>query len=105
MELFLKRQALSLYKKVLKLAKSWQSLDPVDTAKEREYIKQEARYWFKLNQNLTDQEEIQAKLKEGQNRIEIAKHYRTPYQRPVYYPTGVVPKIIKKNSSDYTFLF
>lgn len=89
-------QVLALYKEILRLSKSWEAKDPQNTHKEREYIKSEARAAFRGNKNLTSEKEVDTKLKDAKDRIEIARHYRIPYPRPTYYGTGTLTKMAKK---------
>ncbi|XP_043082104.1 LYR motif containing protein 1 isoform X2 [Puntigrus tetrazona] len=75
---------LSLYRTVLRLARSWtaRSALPHDTDAERKYIAQEARTLFRQNQQITDPESIKRCIEECEARIEIGLHYRNPYPRP-----------------------
>uniref|UniRef100_A0A671RBW7 Complex 1 LYR protein domain-containing protein n=2 Tax=Sinocyclocheilus anshuiensis TaxID=1608454 RepID=A0A671RBW7_9TELE len=79
---------LSLYRRVLRIARSWtaQSALPHDTDNERKYIAQEARTLFRQNQQITDPESIKRCTEECEARIEIGLHYRNPYPRPTYLP-------------------
>ncbi|XP_016425250.1 LYR motif containing protein 1-like [Sinocyclocheilus rhinocerous] len=79
---------LSLYRRVLGIARSWtaQSALPHDTDTERKYIAQEARTLFRQNQQITDPESIKRCIEECEARIEIGLHYRIPYPRPTYLP-------------------
>ncbi|XP_043082103.1 LYR motif containing protein 1 isoform X1 [Puntigrus tetrazona] len=79
---------LSLYRTVLRLARSWtaRSALPHDTDAERKYIAQEARTLFRQNQQITDPESIKRCIEECEARIEIGLHYRNPYPRPTYLP-------------------
>ncbi|XP_052452631.1 LYR motif containing protein 1 [Carassius gibelio] len=79
---------LSLYRRVLRIARSWtaQSALPHDTDTERKYITQEARSLFRQNQQITEPESIKRCIEECEARIEIGLHYRNPYPRPTYLP-------------------
>ncbi|KAG1944481.1 LYR motif-containing protein [Pimephales promelas] len=79
---------LSLYRRVLRVARSWeaQSALPQDTDSERKYIAQEAQTLFRQNQQITDPQSIQRCIEECEARIEIGLHYRNPYPRPTYLP-------------------
>eukprot|EP01006_Ploeotia_vitrea_P008168 TRINITY_DN19276_c0_g1_i1.p1 TRINITY_DN19276_c0_g1~~TRINITY_DN19276_c0_g1_i1.p1 ORF type:complete len:201 (-),score=0.89 TRINITY_DN19276_c0_g1_i1:87-689(-) len=48
---------------------------------EREYIRTEARRWFKLHRHIIDPVRIQAKLDEAEARYQLAMHYRIPDPR------------------------
>ncbi|XP_027013578.1 LYR motif containing protein 1 [Tachysurus fulvidraco] len=81
-------EVLGLYRKVLRLSRSWQAQSGLthDTETERKYITQEARSLFKQNQHLTDPELISKCVAECEARIELGLHYRNPYPRPSYLP-------------------
>jgi len=93
----LKREVLSFYKQILKLSKNWTAINSENTLKEKQYIINEAKRIIYQNKHLTDEKEIKKLLDEGMNRLEIAKHYRIPYPRPVYYPTGAYISYKRKN--------
>ncbi|XP_051969646.1 LYR motif containing protein 1 [Xyrauchen texanus] len=83
---------LSLYRRVLRIARSWQAQSGLlqDTDTERKYITQEARTLFRQNQQMTEPESIQRCIEECEARIEIGLHYRNPYPRPTYlHPMGL----------------
>ncbi|NP_001134073.1 LYR motif-containing protein 1 isoform X1 [Salmo salar] len=79
-------QVLSLYMRVFRIARGWQSTLPQDTESERRYIVQEAQTLFRQNQQLTDHTSIKKCIDECEARIEIGLHYRNPYPRPLYLP-------------------
>ncbi|XP_008312481.1 LYR motif containing protein 1 [Cynoglossus semilaevis] len=83
-----RRTVLSLYTRVLRIARTWQAESGVagDTEAERKYILQEARALFRRNQQLMDQESIKRCIEECEARIEIGIHYKNPYPRPVHLP-------------------
>jgi hypothetical protein len=43
------KHTLSLYRQIFRIARTWQAVDPVETAAERTYIQNEARQLFKAN--------------------------------------------------------
>ncbi|XP_042197071.1 LYR motif-containing protein 1 [Callorhinchus milii] len=81
-------EALSLYSKIFRIARTWQSLSGLtdETMKEKQYIITEARALFRKNKDLTDLEEIKQCIKECHARIEMGLHYRIPYPRPMHLP-------------------
>ncbi|XP_034161382.2 LYR motif containing protein 1 isoform X2 [Pangasianodon hypophthalmus] len=81
-------EVLALYRRVLRIARSWQAQSALahDTETERKYITQEARSLFRQNQHLTDPELISRCVAECEARIELGLHYRNPYPRPLYLP-------------------
>ncbi|XP_072168077.1 LYR motif containing protein 1-like [Diadema setosum] len=93
-----KLQVFSLYRKLLRAAQTWEASTGkrADTKEEREYIEKETKNLFRKNQQLTDPEEIRLCLKEGETRLEIAYHYKTPYPRPVNIPYGGLPPSMGK---------
>ncbi|XP_038676454.1 LYR motif containing protein 1 isoform X2 [Scyliorhinus canicula] len=82
---------LGLYRRIFRIARTWQSLSGLtdDTLKEKDYIVTEARTLFKKNKNLTDVEAIKICIQECQTRIEMGLHYRIPYPRPLHSPLEV----------------
>ncbi|XP_063078020.1 LYR motif containing protein 1 [Engraulis encrasicolus] len=79
-------EVLSLYRKIFRIARSWQATLQHDTEAEKRYIVQEAQTLFRQNQKLTEQESIKKCIDECNARIEIGLHYRNPYPRPMYLP-------------------
>ncbi|XP_060696440.1 LYR motif containing protein 1 isoform X3 [Hemiscyllium ocellatum] len=81
-------EVLGLYRRIFRIARTWQSLSgqTEDTLKEKDYIITEARTLFKKNKNLTDTEAIKICIQECQTRIEMGLHYRIPYPRPIHLP-------------------
>jgi len=93
-----RQQVLNLYKRILGVAKNWQSKsgDPNTTAKERNYITDEAKTLFRKNKQITDPKAINDKVREAEARVEIALHYRIPYPRPVNVPPKAKAKRLGK---------
>ncbi|XP_024243186.1 LYR motif containing protein 1 isoform X1 [Oncorhynchus tshawytscha] len=81
-----RNQVLSLYMRVFRIARGWQSTLPQETESERRYIVQEAQTLFRQNQQLTDHTSIKKCIDECEARIGIGLHYRNPYPRPLYLP-------------------
>ncbi|XP_010892828.2 LYR motif containing protein 1 isoform X2 [Esox lucius] len=81
-----RNQVLSLYMRVFRIARGWQSTLPQNTEGERQYIVREAQTLFRQNQQLTDTESIKKCIDECVARIEIGLHYRNPYPRPIHLP-------------------
>ena len=92
----LRSQVLSLYRTILRLSRTWQAKQSSETGQERQYIVNEARRSFRLNRDLTSESAIQKALVEGRARVEVARHYRIPYPRPVYYGTGTLTRLNKR---------
>ncbi|KAK3090952.1 hypothetical protein FSP39_016019 [Pinctada imbricata] len=88
----LRQEALSVYRRAFRLARTWQSVggDQEETLKEREYIKEETRRLFRKNKNITNEEEIKEHMREANTRIEMAIHYQIPYPRIVNIPQNVL---------------
>lgn len=93
-----RKNVLTLYKRVLRLAKGWKNItaDIDNVSKEQNYIKNEARILFKKNKELKNEDEIKEHIKEGETRLEMALHYRTPYPRPMNFPQTLLPPAGKK---------
>jgi len=82
----LRRDVLQLYKKILRLGLRWESVEPIQTKVEREYLREEARTLFRRNIKLTSEHDIRRCLLEGEARMSMAEHYKNPYPRPVNLP-------------------
>lgn len=93
----LRADVLRTYKSILRLGRTWQAKDPKDTAQERLYIETEAKRCFRENRDLSSDVAIKKKLDEAYGRVEIARHYKIPYPRPVYYRTGTLTALNKRN--------
>ncbi|XP_078274408.1 LYR motif containing protein 1 isoform X2 [Rhinoraja longicauda] len=80
-----RNEVLGLYRRIFRIARTWQSLTGLtdDSSKEKQYIVMEAKALFKKNKNLTDAEAIKNCITECHTRIEMGLHYRIPYPRPV----------------------
>lgn len=70
-----RRQALALYKKIVRVGRNWVAKVESETGKERKYILEESRTLFQKNQNLKEPQEIQQRIEEGEARLQIALHY------------------------------
>lgn len=83
-----RHDVLRLYRRIFRLARRWQAASgqAEDTAREKQYILQEARTLFQKNKNLTDTEQIKQCIDECTARIEIGLHYQIPYPRPIHLP-------------------
>nr|ALS04310.1 LYR motif-containing protein 1 [Acartia pacifica] len=79
-------QALSLYARLLRLARNWQATNPTEVMVERNYIRDETRELFRKNAKLTNPTDIKLCLREAEARVTMAEHYRNPYPRPVNLP-------------------
>lgn len=64
-------QVLSIYRRIFRVARDWHGNPGED-----EYIRQEARYLFKKNSEITDPAAIDRKIDEAQMRVELGLHYR-----------------------------
>lgn len=82
----LRKEVLSLYRKIIKTGKTWTSPDPERTPLEKKYIQDQARLWFRHNSQVTDHQAILDHIREGEARLEMALHYRNPHPRPVNLP-------------------
>lgn len=91
-----KREVLQLYKDLIRLSQTWQAKSEPETSSERLFIRNETRTLFRDNKNIASAEVIDQKLLEGKKRMEVAKHYGIPYDRPVYYGPGSVTGVEKK---------
>ncbi|CAN8066774.1 unnamed protein product [Agarophyton chilense] len=76
-----RKQVLSLYRKALRIAKSWEE------PSERSYIVSEAKNLVRRNKGIESEDVIAEKVHEFETRITTGLHYKIPYPRP----TNVVP--------------
>lgn len=79
-------QVLQMYRRILRLSRTWVAKDPNQTKIERNYIGEETARLFKLNKGLTAPSDIIERLREAEARLAMAVHYRNPYPRPVNLP-------------------
>ncbi|XP_041363496.1 LYR motif-containing protein 1-like [Gigantopelta aegis] len=88
-----KQHVLSLYRRIFRLAKSWQAMsgDVAETNIERKYIISEARSLFRKNKEVTNNDEIKEFIREAEARIELALHYKNPFPRPMNIPQSTLP--------------
>jgi len=82
----LRPQVLALYRRLIRLSKTWNSQGVDQTVVERDYIRDETRKLFKANASLTEEKDISDRILEAEARLTMAEHYRNPYPRPVNLP-------------------
>lgn len=75
----LRREVLDLYKRILRVGRTWNAANPENTKEERSYILNEARYWFSRNKDATDLQAIKDHLQEGEARLEMGKLFYLKY--------------------------
>ncbi|KAG7170069.1 LYR motif-containing protein 1-like [Homarus americanus] len=85
-------QVLSLYRRILRVGWSWKAQNPSETKTERDYIINETQQLFRANKNITNMKNIKEHVAEGEARLEMAIHYKTPYPRPVNMPPNTITK-------------
>uniref|UniRef100_UPI0035901FB2 LYR motif-containing protein 1 n=1 Tax=Myxine glutinosa TaxID=7769 RepID=UPI0035901FB2 len=94
-----RHEVLALYRRVFRLAQTWQaqSGQASDTQTEKIYIEEEARTLFRKNKQLQDLGKIRSCIEECETRIELALHYKIPYPRPMNVPhTGLAGASARK---------
>lgn len=67
----LRRETLNLYKKILRIGRTWNATNPIKTQDERNYILNETRHWFLANKNVQNAQAITDHLQEGEARLEM----------------------------------
>ncbi len=82
----LRSQVLGLYRRLMRLGRTWQAVEEHNTQTERQYIIEESRRLFKENKNVKKEEEVAEHVREAEARMTMAEHYRNPYPRPVNLP-------------------
>ena len=86
----LRSQVLSIYRRILRAARTWEAAEPAETAEQRAYIRAEAGHLFRRHAAEPDSERARQYLAEAESRLELALHYGTPYPRPVNLPPGAL---------------
>ena len=76
MSLASRGEVLGLYRRLLRLSRSWISVNPDETATERAYIREETKRIFKANMNVQGEKDIKEHLREAEARVTMAEHYR-----------------------------
>ncbi|GAB5353909.1 hypothetical protein AAMO2058_000074600 [Amorphochlora amoebiformis] len=84
-----RRVVLRLYRDILRRGKLWKNNQAPE---ESSYILEEARKLFRKNKDINVREKTLEKIKEGEARVELAKHYGNPYPRMYYAQPGVIYK-------------
>uniref|UniRef100_A0A915E9H8 Complex 1 LYR protein domain-containing protein n=1 Tax=Ditylenchus dipsaci TaxID=166011 RepID=A0A915E9H8_9BILA len=82
-----KKEILATYRKIFRIASRWTGnsfFSKIIFLKE--ILKNETRNQFRSNLQETDPQKIRAFLQDAEKKIEIAKHYRIPYDKPAYLP-------------------
>ncbi|CAH3044606.1 unnamed protein product [Porites lobata] len=77
--LFYRKEVLSLYRRIFRMARHWHELTTGDADTESQYIRNEARRLFRRYKNITQPVEIELRIFEATARIEIALDFGTPY--------------------------
>ncbi|KAM7448373.1 LYR motif containing protein 1 [Porites harrisoni] len=77
--LFYRKEVLSLYRRIFRIARHWHELTTGDADTESQYIRNEARRLFRRYKNITQPVEIELHIFEATARIEIALDFGTPY--------------------------
>ena len=85
-------EVLSLYRRLLRLSRTWRATDPNETATERQFIADETKTLFRQNRHVQNESQIVEHMREAEARMTMAEHYRNPYPRPVNLPKGTYSK-------------
>ncbi|CAD5205487.1 unnamed protein product [Bursaphelenchus okinawaensis] len=81
-------RVLRLFKQILRTGRTWEAKEAEKTSEQKVYIRNEAFKRFRENKNVSNSEEIEKLIEEGEKRLEIGKHYKLPYERPAYLHPG-----------------
>ena len=84
----LRCDVLGLYRRLLRLSRTWRATDPNETATERQFIAEETKTLFRKNRFVQNEAQILEHFREAEARMTMAEHYRNPYPRPVNLPKG-----------------
>lgn len=79
-------RVLGLYRRCLRLGRTWRAKEPLETEAERQFIVEEAKRLFRENKAVSDPVKISEHVREAEARLAMAEHYRNPYPRPVNLP-------------------
>lgn len=74
-----RKEVLSLYRRIFRIARQWHAITTGDAAEESRYIREEARKLFRRYKHITKPVEIELRIFEATARIEIALDFGTPY--------------------------
>jgi len=99
-----RKEALSLYRTLLRHAETWEARNPHNTIKERQYILSQASL-IRKNKDVSYDEAKElvclldcnlfpyalSQLRKADLQIQVAEHYHIPYEKPHMVPTGVRP--------------
>ena len=67
----LRKEVLNLYKRILRIGRTWNATNSGNTKEERKYIFNETRHWFMVNRNVKEPQAIRDHLQEGEARLEM----------------------------------
>ena len=67
----MKPEVLRLYKRIMRLSQTWNSINPSNTGEERRFIKDEARTWFQRNKQVDNIQQIKDHIQEAEARLEM----------------------------------
>lgn len=76
-----------MYRRLMRLSRTWQAVDPVNTKTESNYIADETQRLFRLNRDAGETAAAEH-VREAEARLAMALHYRNPYPRPVNLAKG-----------------
>jgi len=76
---------LSMYRRLMRLSRTWEAVEPVNTKTERNYIADETQRLFRVNRSAGEKTALEH-VREAEARLAMATHYRNPYPRPVNLP-------------------
>lgn len=74
-----RQTVLHLYRKILRAGKNWEGPE-----EEAFFIIEEACEKFRRNASLTDARDIEKQIKYAENRLNVATHYKIPFERPIH---------------------
>ncbi|CAI5740764.1 unnamed protein product [Hyaloperonospora brassicae] len=77
--------ALSLYRRILRVARTWEG-----TCMEQQWIREEGRRRFEEMRTLRDAAAIDDAIRAGHNQVDVALHYKICYPRPQYVDPGTM---------------
>ena len=74
-----------MYRRLMRLSRTWEAVEPVNTKTERNYIADETQRLFRVNISAGETAAAEH-VREAEARLAMATHYRNPYPRPVNLP-------------------
>ena len=97
-----KTDAVKFYKNAFRMIRNWKSSDVTKTEMERSFMQETMRGEVASLATIQDQTDRSEHLKKIQKWLDVSFHYKVPYPKPYYFPTGASPHQIKTRMNKAT---